>query len=486
MSRAVGYLVAAAAVFSAVAIDGQLWHWSTLPSLGSVILGTRNLMKQVNRPEGIFGPRAWVEGFSIYFFGLAPLLHVSLDSYGSFAGAPSDWRYSLGVMSCLNLIGLLVRTIVWDRAQGPASKEALFTENRGLDLSRPVFRADLLILASAVSFLLILLAVGGPAGYLAASGSRLGGFAGLGSLLLIADILPSAILLRLALRVRQRARQTRLSLSLLLPLLVLQLAVGGLRGSRIQILFFGFLALGLLHWAGQRVTARLLVFGVVIALVFSYGYGFYKTIGPTLFSEDGRSQVVALNASGDRNLTVLLLGDMGRSDVQAILWQRVEDPEARFRLRGGRTYVDDLIIHVPSFVRPTLSGFSKTEAGTELLVPNAPEGFRVGYIYGVAGEAMLNFGRLAALPALVFYALLTAPIIRWCSRGDLKRRSMMFPPVIILLVVGLMSDLDQVIYMSIRFGLAPLFVFRSLRILNEPYRKSSKRFEASGTVRRMV
>ena len=169
----------------------------------------------------------------------------------------------------------------------------------------------------------------------------------------------------------------------------------------------------MLYGAGLRVRRSTLAGLTLVALAFSLAYTTYK---------DGGLDAVAGGPSPsiDRGLDVLLLGDLGRSDVQALLlWHDATDRD--LPLAYGRTYAADLVVHVPSTVRPDLSGWSKVDYGTQWLIGSLPEGFRVGNIYGIAGEAVLNFGAWAFLPALIVWSLATRWVLLWYDEQRRRR-----------------------------------------------------------------
>jgi hypothetical protein len=426
----------------------ELWHWSTLTSLLCVTLAAAGFQRALNHSTSLFDPAVWLEGYSIYFFGITPLLHVVLDSYIGFPIRPADFRPWLGAMGIVNAFSLVVHFAVMTpvftaRRNGhgavtPAPVDTVAMSNR----------TRFWLLVSAGTFAMVLVLVGGPAGFWQQSESRLGGFQGLGPLVLLADNLPLALLLFFAVnRDKFSLSRTRF---LLILLVIMQFAVSGLRGSRVQVVFFGLLAVGILYGAGLRLKKGFLLAGLCGALAFSYLYTAYKDAGESALRGEGGAQT--------RDFSVLLLGDLGRADVQSLVfWHIDQDPHTD--LAFGKTYVSAVLAHVPFVPRPV--GWGKADFGTQMLIGQIPGDFRVGNIYGASGEAMLNFGLLAGPIALLLRSFASMKALMWFDRAERMGRPtwLVATAMTVLLTTILMSDSDQIIYMFLRFGLLPFSVF---------------------------
>lgn len=433
----------------------RLDHWSTLVALACLVVALVNLRRAWSVRHGLFDPFVWLEAYAVYFFAVAPILHVVLDYAIAFPLAPPDMRTWYGFASVLNLAALVIHGLLMRRV----ARRRITTTTEPPRITYPtgpaIDAARRLTALSALAFVATIVLVGGPAAYLNQSLQRLGGFQGLGPLVLLSDLLPICVVISIAL-MRWREGRAAGALKLLVGAMVLQLMLSGLRGSRIQIVFSGIVCLGILYGAGLRFRRATFAALAIGAMVFSYGYTAYKDSGLAALSGSTESPI-------ERSVGVLLLGDFGRSDIQALLlWH--DETSAHAPLAGGRTYVDDVLVHVPGAARPALEGWSKRDYGTQWMIGSLPDGFRIGNIYGVSGEAVLNFGTWAFLPALALRSVLTRWVLLWYDNQRRRGRPafLIAPFLCIGLITLLMSDLDQVVYMTIRFGFVPLLIYSYL------------------------
>lgn len=442
-----------------------LAHWSTLVVLADLVLASWNLRRALRCRHGLFDPWVWMEAYSVYFFAIAPLLHVVLRYSIEFPDSPTDLRPWLGRAALLNFFALAGHALLMTKVARRRRQTVTSAASTSLAFGAGIDAARRLMVLSSGALAVTVLLVGGPAAYLAQSLARLDGFKGLGAFVLLSDLLPIAIVTSVAIS-GWRSGLSRGAVRVLTAAMTLQLLLSGLRGSRIQIVFSGIVCIGLLHGAGMKLRRSTLAVLAVAAVAFSYAYTAYKDSGIEAVTGEARSGI-------DRSVGVLLLGDFGRSDVQALLlWH--EETDQSLPHAWGRTYVDDAMVHVPSAFRPALVGWSKVDYGTRWMIGSLPDGFRIGNIYGAAGEAVLNFGALAFIPALVLRSLLSRAILLRLDRERRRGRPVFLitPFLCILLITMLMSDLDQVVYMTIRFGLVPLVVYRQLVSVRTPTRKA--------------
>jgi hypothetical protein len=102
----------------------------------------------------------------------------------------------------------------------------------------------------------------------------------------------------------------------------------------------------------------------------------------------------------------------------------VSDKSTGYRLRLGRTYVASALTLIPRAVWPEkpTDAFGKVRAGTELQF--GPEAYRKdrfesSLVYGLAGEAILNFGPLGVPPMYVLFG---------AALGWYRRKLLTLPP----------------------------------------------------------
>ena len=117
-------------------------------------------------------------------------------------------------------------------------------------------------------------------------------------------------------------------------LFAMQLVFGGLRGSRSEMVFVLFWVVGCVHMMIRPVPWKLIAAGCAFLAVFMYVYGFYKNMGSnfTQAFSDSASQSEMGRRTG-RTWQMLVLGDLGRADLQAFILYRLIDDSKEFHLR---------------------------------------------------------------------------------------------------------------------------------------------------------
>lgn len=453
--RTLALCVAVATLF--VLTTPALRHWMVFPVVAAGVLGSVDGMRWLRRRLDLFDPLGLLGVYGFHFFFLAPLLHVRLDVWIPFVERPDDLRSWLGWMALLNVAGLLAYRLALLMVRGSPGRTITWRLDERLFW--PALAGALGV--STLIQLWIFAGSGGLAGYIERAVGGGVGFEGLGWLLTISESGPLLALIGWAVWRRQQRRPAtgaEVAAALVLFLLA-QFLVGGLRGSRANTLFGLFVAAGVVHFLLWRIPRRVLYVGALFAVVFMYFYGFYKSVGTEAVRTLGsRSAQEELEARTGRTLGALILLDLGRADVQALTLQRRGDPDIPYRPRYGATYWEGAAFLVPGFLigdRP----LGKLGAGTELLydyVPEDADDFTAQNIYGLAGEWMLNFPPiLVPIPFFVFGAIAAAST-RWARRlatDDL--RVVLIPVLPVLLVLGLSSDLDNVLFALLKYGLLP-------------------------------
>ena len=220
-----------------------------------------------------------------------------------------------------------------------------------------------------------------------------------------------------------------------------------------------FSAVGVVHFWVRPLSRATVVAGAIVLVLFMYVYGFYKAgvdgLQKALESSDSRA---AVEGKIHRPITSTLLDDLGRSDVQAYMLYRLNQRGCDYQYAFGRSYLGDVLTLIPGPLwrdRPA----TKVKEGTEILHgagsyrerPLSPTYERDAYVgmssrvYGLAGEAMLNFGPLSVPAAMAVFGLLVGRVRRWTltwRRHDARR--MLLPWMITILFGILVNDLDNV------------------------------------------
>jgi hypothetical protein len=147
----------------------------------------------------------------------------------------------------------------------------------------------------------------------------------------------------------------------------------------------------------------------------------------------------------------LLLGDLARSDTDAfVLHNLVKDP-GDYDYRWGLTYAGAFAILIPRNFWPDRPQF-KVDAGTEAQFGKGAlsDSTRV---YGLSGEALLNFGPWGVAPMFAIFGGLVGwyrkKLISW-DRMD--ARILLAPFFAILFLAGFVYDSDNVVFFSLVEG----------------------------------
>lgn len=457
-------------------------HWFVVPVALCGVVAAADAIDWLRGRFDVFDPVGVLGLFGVYFFFAAPLLHVYWDRWISTAywlaivPPPADWRPWLGWMGWINLAGLLVYRLVRERFGRPRSGRAKRGHAGPLSLpaQSPVWRlapqrfGPILLVAIGLTTLaqaLVYLAFGGIGGYITAfeQQSRTS-FAGMGWVFLIAESTPILLMFAFAAHVagRKRAASWAIIVLAIAGFFALRLVFGGLRGSRSNTIWALFWAVGILHIWVRPIPRRVIVAGLALLLTFMYLYGFYKSVGrDALRAFEGADMRAELVEETGRSFEAMLLADLGRSDIQAFILYRQDHPVVAVDHARGRTYLGALALLVPRALWPDRPP-AKVKEGTELFYGEGsyiPERTYVSYVYGLAGEAMLNFGPWAVPAAFAVLGILVGSLNRRMrAYAPRDARQLMVPFLVNLCIVVLVSDSDNVVFTLVKNGAVPFLV----------------------------
>lgn len=444
-SWVVGAVLVAVVVAFLVCLVPALRHWMILPVAVCGVLVAPDVVDWARKRLDAFDPQAVVALMGLHFFFLAPILHVVMDYWPRYEPPAEDWLVALGRMAVVNVVGLLVYRVVLARPD-PRVRLSL----RRVERSRLLLVGLLVLLAGLAAFMAFVAQFGGIGGYVGYMTSADRDLAGYGLAVVASSSFPFvAFLLALVAWPGAFRRRPWLLVLVLLAFVVVQLLVGGLRGSRAGVIWPLLIAIGMCHLLVAPVRRRVLLGALVAILGFMYLYGFYKSVGRgavDIFT--GARTVSELSGETGRDLPVLLLGDLGRADIQALTLERVRGDTAP--LGYGVTYLGDIASLLPGDLAAGIP--DKVHAGTDILYGTGTydAGNRSSRIYGITGEATLNFGVAGAVCAFLPFAWL----VRWSRACHRRARSpdgslglrVLAPVLPIALLVTLTSDLDNVIW----------------------------------------
>lgn len=396
-------------------------------------------------PVGILG----FLGFHTFF--LAPLLHVSLDTWMPFVTPPPDWREWLGKMGALNAAGLCVYAAVsrlWGAPRNPRPAGLWQVRHPGF-----VLAVALVFTAALQAF--VYARFGGIGGYVALfeteSTTGKSSFTGLGWVFIVSESFPRLAFMAFALLLWRRRRppawgEVAAALALFFGLLVL---FGGLRGSRSNFVWSLFWAVAVVHFCIRSIPRKFVFPGLAALLAFMVVYAAYKHGG----TKDFRRALRGEQTKRGTTLARVVLGDLSRSDVQAFLLHRMSRVGSDYELAWGRTYAGAAALLVPQALWPDRPVTKIREGSWILWGRDSIIHGDASNLYGLAGETLLNFGPGAVPLAFGVFALLVYAVRLFVYRLHPRDgRIFLLPVFVSLCILGLVCDSDNVVFFLFQYG----------------------------------
>jgi hypothetical protein len=459
-----------------IAGEQRMWHWFVVPVLLCGLLIGPDAIRWLSGEYDLFDPKGIAGGYGWYLFFVAPLLFIRWDVGMTYVDNPPDWRPWVGYLAILSVLALLLYRYFYYIGFRRPSLEGYRRWRIEIKLITPMFLVFCVV--ALISLLYYFSRVGGVSGIIEAKTLDLQRPSGIGLFEFAGNALPILVLIYLSLR-KIRPSPTRISFLRLTVLFLLlggaQFLLGGLKGSRSATIWSLFWMAGIIHYFWRPIDRRVAVLCLPILLVFMYLYGFYKSAGA-----DAVDMLVAgsklddIEAVTGRTWQQGAIGDLSRVDTQSYELYRLSG-STDYALRWGKTYIGALIIFTPSWLWPERpADTEKVVAGTDLLHGSdvyvaGDKSTRSSRVYGLAGEAMLNFGAWSApLPFAIWGLLLgryRRALLTW-ERTDVRR--LLAPFVALIFVEALTSDFDNLLVAFVSKGsFVMLFilvsVWRSMR-----------------------
>lgn len=447
-------VVVTAGAFSVM--SNRFAHWFIIPiSICGILMGTDAVEWFKGRLD-LYDPIGLLGILGFHFFFLAPLLHVQWDFWMHEVSPPPDWRDWLGYMGILNVLGIACYRLGRKVFEGRAvPRETVWEINK----SRFHIFLPACFAVSVLMQIWVYARMGGISGYMEARLNDPNSFLGLGWVFMISESAPILAAFFMIVEM-QRTRLSWITAGLMLfVLFIMQIFFGGLRGSRSETVHMLFWVVGCIHFLVRRVPRKLIYVGCVFLFAFMYLYGFYKDMGANATQAfSGSEDREQLEQKTGRTSAALVLGDMGRADVQSFILFRLMNDSGDFNYGYGRTYIGALSILIPATVMPDRPD-TKVKEGTEIELGTGaymPGVLWSSRVYGLAGEAMLNFGPVAVPFAYAIFGL----IIGWFRReistmmpGD--SRFLLIPLGVYLCIAALSGDSDNVFFGLVKDGFLP-------------------------------
>jgi hypothetical protein len=373
-------------------------------------------------------------------------------------------------MAILNFMGLCVYRIARNIGTIPTKPQfktkTVWTINQ--KLFPPILIAALLI--SAVLQVLTYQKFGGVMNYISVATSKEAEdaslFKGMGILFIVSDSFPIVAMMGFAIRAKKHKELRTLPAltGVLIVFFVLQLFFGGLRGSRSNTIWALFWGLGIIHFWLRKVSKKEIAVGLIFLLVFMYVYGFFKERGVEGVQQALQEDRADVETKSGRTWQGLLLGDLGRSEVQAFVLYRIVRHNSDYEYAWGRTYFAATTILIPGSILPNKPP-NKSMEGTNAMFgmgsynPEEPGRWVASKVYGLAGEAMLNFGPLSVPFAFIVLGIVVGRVKRSLLIWDNSDvRLLLLPMMVNFCFVVLVGDFDNQIFFLIKSSGFPVLV----------------------------
>jgi hypothetical protein len=429
-------------------------HWFLVPVMACGILSGVDVVRWLRGQVDLFDPRTVVACLAFYGLFVAPILHVIWDRFG--AGYDlilfGDWRPWLGKIAALCALGLIGYRLAHDFTFAKTKASTTVWEFEAKKFY-PVFTFFLVL--SVLGVAAYLWQLGGISKEVEAFESDPAAFAGTGWLLVLAWPLAilSFIIFVMAWTDPHRKIQRRLTTALLVLSAVglMHFFLMGWRGSRSATIWALFWMAGIIHYRFRKLSRGLVAGGVILLIVFMYFYGFYKEQGRAGL-EVLRSPAMWLQPKGyQRDFKGMLLGDLARADVDAfILHNLMKDPDD-YDYRWGLTYAGAFAVLIPRNFWPGRPE-PKVDAGTEAQLGKVTR-WRSSRVYGLAGEALLNFGPFGVPCMFALYGVLLGWHRRKLQSWDATDSRLFLAPFFAMLFVGgLVGDSDNLVFAALTEG----------------------------------
>ena len=474
IERSLAALLTVAIALAFVASQERLWHWFTLPVTVCGLLIGPDAVRWLRGKYDLYDPKGVVGALGYYFFFLTPLLFIAGGAGMSQAEALADWRPWVGYLALLNMAGLLFYFVGHKVGFYARSREirqpfcqTMQTWRTGVRRTAVRWTIDVdrawpwFLLLGSVALLAqvyVFYQSGGIAGIIqqAMTVQETGRMetTGLGMFKMARRAAPIIALIYMSL-IRQKRNLPpatyATTYALIVAFAVAQFLLLGFGGSRSATVWSLFWLVGIFHQYWRPIDRRTLFLGLGVVISFMYLYGFYKNAGTqavTTLTEGG--SLSDLEEDTGRTFRGMLIGDLSRTDVQSYSLFKLKN--SKYDLRWGKTYLSALSRSIPSWVWPNRPLDSeKVVAATELF--KGPGEYIPGdlfrnssKVFGLAGEAMLNFGVWSAPIPFALWGFLVGRyrrvLLTW-HVTDVRR--FLAPLITLLLFMTLFSDLENTI-----------------------------------------
>ena len=437
-----------------VILNHPLLHWFLIPLMACGVLSGTDVVRWIRGRLDLFDPKAVIGFLAFYGCFITPILHVVWDRFGVNDDFPlwGDWRNWLGAMAALNAVSLLAYRIAHNYAFNWSAKSPTKWE-----IDRKKFHlffslATVCSIAGVYTFFSVL---NGIPGMVKSFEENLQAYTGKGWLLVLAW--PLSVLCFIILifmwtdRQRLGRRPASIGIILVCAFGISQFILMGWYGSRSATIWAMFWMAGIIHYRVNRLSRKVVAAGLAFLIAFMYFYGFYKEQGRSGFGIIETPSTWLQPKGYQRDIKLLLLDDLARADVNAyMLYNLVKFPKD-YDYRWGLTYLGAPTFLVPRSFWPNRPNY-KVDAGTEATLGKSSS-YDSTRVYGLTGEALLNFGPGGVVPLFILYGACLGWYRRKLTSWDISdARLFLAPLVTILFVAAFISDSDNVLFLFVVDG----------------------------------
>jgi hypothetical protein len=474
---ALSFIIACALALIFMILSPSVVHWFLIPLIACGVLSGIDVVQCIRGRLDLFDPKAVIGFLSFYGCFVTPILHVVWDRYGVNNDLLlwGDWRSWLGTMAALNAASFLVYRTFHNYAFNYTSK---CTTRWKIDKGRFHFFFFLALVCSVAGVYAFFSRLDGISGMVKSFEENLQAYTGKGWLLVFAwplSVLCFIILIYLwTNRELHRRRPASIGIVLVCAFGLTQFILMGWYGSRSATIWAMFWMAGIVHYRIDRLPRKVVAAGLVFLISFMYFYGFYKEQGRAGFGVI-ETPSAWMQPTGYRDIKLLLLDDLARADVNAyIIYNLVKFPKD-YDYRWGLTYVGAPSFLVPRSLWPNRPNF-KVDAGTEATLGKSSS-YDSMRVYGLTGEALLNFGPWGVLPAYAIYGACLGWYRRKLTTWDAAdARTFLAPLVTILFATAFIADSDNVLFLFVVDGsLITAAFFASTKIVRPVQHAPSSR-----------
>jgi hypothetical protein len=445
-------------------LSENIFHWFVLPVLVCGTVVGCDAIEWIRGRVGLFDPIGIVGGIAYYSLFVAPLLVAVFDYQIAYLPSqPADYRPWLAASSVLNLAGWLIYRAVRDRI---GIRIAIRVSHRSwtLDHKRSFTVLAIALAVTGIAQLWVYAEFGGISGYIDAYAASITGqpvFQNMGWFFAVSESFPILLVIGFALYplAPERRRSWVLIAGVAVMFFGLQWLFGGLRGSRSNFVWNIFWALGIFHFRIRRLPRWTLFAAVPPFLIFMYLYGFYKDRGRDA-AEILESAEVAqyMSERTNRTLPTLLVSDLSRADIQAFVVSRLAT--SPFNYAFGQSYLGALTLVIPRQIWPDrLPTKQRWTSALEYDSTSEPGSLISSRVYGLAGEAMLNFGFVGVPFAFIALGGVVGFVRRMMTvLPSNDTRWVMMPLLINFCPLLLIGDSDNNLVFLLKYGFIPFVV----------------------------